>query len=1281
MKRKMLSMLMALAMILSLLPVTALAAVEEVDDTETYFDDTTESFRIYKNYWADIVTEAPAGYAADSETKTVTIASAEALAWWAKQVNDGTNFAGYTVKIVNDIDLSGHYWTPIDTATIQFTEQDGKVSWTTVNPQKKLDGATIDGGGYTITGLATATGIRGPAQPSEPGDGQNCYYYSAFIGRNDGALTIQNVTFDNASIAITEPADGVSSNGSSMCAVVAAISSGALTLNSVTVSNSRVLAMQKASALLGMPSGGSFTVNKCAVTGCDIKGYFQVAPIAGYVGTNNFPLQVNGIKLDNNTTTIVKQKGWNYAGYNDGVYYGHDKYYGEDKYYIGASETAVMDNTGAVTVDGLSYSGISLPLVAEVDGYQYNTVSAAIDAAKDGQTVKLLKDTKENVSVVSGKNLTLDLNGKTLTEDKVMIVSGNLTIMDSTATSEPVVSSDYGTVTYDSGAIVNTRNESPWGDCHTIVVNGGGQLTLKSGAIQSTGNCGVYVNGNLNPESSEDKAPVNSKFTMEGGYIKALEFGAAVGGRGAALDISGGVIVAENNAAVAGNGTNSADAYYGGTAINISGGTIISHITAEEYIACGVYHPQKGELNISGGTIYADGGVGVLMRGGVLNMTDGQVIATGTASGKVGDSKVVANCYGIQLDAESKYYDHAATSVAIFGGMISSANGVDNLNVLEADSSRIQVSGGYFTSDPSAYVADGKAALPSDNGAYAFMVGDKATDVVALPATGEPVVDTTQLPAAMTEEDKTAVSDAAASVITSGELAAAANQAIGQVTEQQKADAEAALKNSSVETEGKTITIYAQTYLDITPTAYNKDKGVLTLNITPMYRVVASTATKAEDIKVIGEVEQDANAVVLTDSETELTGIKTMTISITLPSGFPTDNLYVKHTKDGKLVGYHTAAVDNSVLTFTNNKGFSTFEIKADSRAATVDFGGETGQISYTPANVGDTLPTAEAPAGQVFSGWTFQGIEGTYTSLTDDLLTKLAEKSGTITATAYFYTPSTGSTTYAITVKDGDNGTVTASRTRANKGLTVTLTVKADEGYKLDTITVTDKNGNEIKLTDKGDGKYTFTMPASAVTVKASFAKDDTPVETGLPFTDVKADDWFYEAVKYAYDNKLMDGTSSTTFAPLMTTNRAMIVTILWRLEGSPVVNYAMNFSDVESGVWYTEAVRWAAAEGIVKGYSDTVFAPDDTVTREQLATILYRYAGYKEYDVSAKGDLTTFADGSTVSTWAADGMTWAVGAQLITGKDGGKLDPTGTATRAEVATILMRFCENVAK
>ena len=170
--------------------------------------------------------------------------------------------------------------------------------------------------------------------------------------------------------------------------------------------------------------------------------------------------------------------------------------------------------------------------------------------------------------------------------------------------------------------------------------------------------------------------------------------------------------------------------------------------------------------------------------------------------------------------------------------------------------------------------------------------------------------------------------------------------------------------------------------------------------------------------------------------------------------------------------------------------------------------------------------------------------------------------------------------------------------------------------------------------------------------------------------FTDVPSSHWAADGIAYVSSAGLMTGTSSTTFAPLMTTNRAMIVTILWRQAGSPVVNYAMNFDDVEEGLWYSEAVRWAASEGIVTGYSDTVFAPDDTVTREQLATILCRYS-----DGKATGELSSFADGDTVSDWARDAMSWAVGEGLITGKDGNRLDPSGTASRAEVAVILYRL------
>lgn len=321
------------------------------------------------------------------------------------------------------------------------------------------------------------------------------------------------------------------------------------------------------------------------------------------------------------------------------------------------------------------------------------------------------------------------------------------------------------------------------------------------------------------------------------------------------------------------------------------------------------------------------------------------------------------------------------------------------------------------------------------------------------------------------------------------------------------------------------------------------------------------------------------------------------------------------------------------------------------------------------------TEPPAPTRSGYRFAGW-----------YSDEALTQAWDFSQPVNADLKLYAKWTesgssggGTASYAITVEGSANGTVTASRQTASKGLTVTLTVKPDQGYKLGDITVTQKSGSQVKLTDKGDGKYTFSMPASAVTVKASFVKDETPVDTGLPFADVKTGDWYYEAVKYAYDNKLMDGTSATAFAPLMTTNRAMVVTILWRQAGSPVVDYAMNFSDVEEGLWYSEAVRWAAAEGIVTGYSDTVFAPDDTVTREQLAAILYRYAGNKGYDLSAKGDLNAFTDGGKTSSWAAEAMEWAVGAKLLSGKGGSVLDPAGTATRAEVAQILMNFCQSV--
>ena len=268
--------------------------------------------------------------------------------------------------------------------------------------------------------------------------------------------------------------------------------------------------------------------------------------------------------------------------------------------------------------------------------------------------------------------------------------------------------------------------------------------------------------------------------------------------------------------------------------------------------------------------------------------------------------------------------------------------------------------------------------------------------------------------------------------------------------------------------------------------------------------------------------------------------------------------------------------------------------------------------------------------------------------------------------------------TEYAVTVSTADNGSVAVSPKNAEKGDTVTVTVTPDEGYVLESLTVTDKDGDKVSTTKGEDGKYTFTMPGSAVTVKAVFAEEGTVSE--LPFEDVKVEQWFYEAVKYVYDNELMNGISATEFNPNGLLTRGTIAQVLFNLEGADA-DAAAVFDDVPADAWFADAVNWAAANNIVTGYGDGTFGPDNNITREQMAAILYRYAQFKGYDVSAKGDLTAFTDGDNVSEWATDALAWCVGAKLINGRDNGTVDATGTATRAEIAKIFMSFSENVVK
>ena len=266
----------------------------------------------------------------------------------------------------------------------------------------------------------------------------------------------------------------------------------------------------------------------------------------------------------------------------------------------------------------------------------------------------------------------------------------------------------------------------------------------------------------------------------------------------------------------------------------------------------------------------------------------------------------------------------------------------------------------------------------------------------------------------------------------------------------------------------------------------------------------------------------------------------------------------------------------------------------------------------------------------------------------------------------------------YAITVEQPDHGTVTVTPNRATQGAAVTITATPDRGYQVNAVTVTDRFGDAVQVTENADGTYTFTMPNGQVTITATFVETEAPV--GEPFLDVNEGDWFYDAVAYAYENGLMDGVGGNRFAPNSATTRAQLVTILYRMEGQPVVSGDLPFTDVEAGTWYTNAVVWAAQNGIVNGVGDDTFAPGNDLTREQLVTILYRYAEAKGYDVSASADLAGYPDGEEIQAYAREAMAWAVAENIIQGMEDDTLKPAGNASRAQIATILMRFCEGVA-
>lgn len=359
----------------------------------------------------------------------------------------------------------------------------------------------------------------------------------------------------------------------------------------------------------------------------------------------------------------------------------------------------------------------------------------------------------------------------------------------------------------------------------------------------------------------------------------------------------------------------------------------------------------------------------------------------------------------------------------------------------------------------------------------------------------------------------------------------------------------------------------------------------------------------------------------------------------------------------------------------------------------------EDGVLTYT-CECGETRTEAIPALGHDWGRWAADGHKThTRTCRRDNGHTETeahipgpgatASRPQTCTACGYVLNPATGGgrddyddyddassyepPTFRPEVSQPDQGgAVSVSPSSPKQGDTVTITPKPDGGYEVDKITVTSWNGKRVEIKSRRDGSYTFTQPSGRVKIKVTYK----PIETRWdnPFTDVSENAWYYEAVRFVQERGLMGGYSDGRFGADDTLSRAQLAQILFAKEGGPAVDYLMDFSDVAGDGWYTEAIRWAASQGIVGGYSDGTFGPDDPITREQLALMFWRYAG----SPPASGELA-FSDGDEISAFALDAMRWASGNGILSGNGGGRISPQSQATRGQVAQMLQRFIENL--
>lgn len=1139
-----------------------------------------------------VLTMAPVAFAADTATS-----DGEALSKLFTDVHAGESGSGnVTVTIDKDYDLTGYQWISL---TVQGYTGAGVV--TVEGNNHKITGlnAPLFAGGFAGTsGIVvknlTLTNVNIKDSTSDQGIG-------AFINNVD---SMPKIELDNCHLTDSS----IDSNGGARVGGLIGWTSGYnkkndgpvdtyITVTNCSVENTKITAKGSVGGIIGHAGANpatyhTFTNN--TVTGCTLHstddGGWRVGVVVGTVNVGEVAL--------NNTTesgNTVTQTGKTAPA-------GQSNLYGR----------FVPGTTGKLVIDGTAVFDSSI--VAVVDNKGYKTLADAVAAAQGGATVKLLKDVTEDVVIPAGKTITLDLNGKKLTNirDNTITNHGKIEIIDKTG----------------KGVVDNITNAK------TAITNDG-TVVLRGGTYTRSQEAG----------KDKDNGGGNSYYTI--------------------LNDNGGSLTIYDGVTVYNKGHFSSMIRNGGTAgaeskLYINGGTFSGGINT-------VKNDESGYLNISGGD---------------FSNTTQFVVMNWHKAEISGDATFAVNDTAEAVLFTSSYGGAATTKgeLTISGGYFKTATDTQDMirDAYDANNKgTAYVSGGYFNKRFSGdFCATGLTVIDNDDKIYKYTVGTVEVKDENEIKTGTQEGDTQADVSAIAADKQDAAREVGESV-TPTKLADTT-----PITPDDKAQAltELVKKNKvTLDTNGKipentTVTVVKETYLDVTVTGYDTANSTVSMDIAPKYNLIAVAKTgDNQTAQVTLKSAQDAKV-----GSTE--------VKVTLPEAFKGQKVYINH--DNKELYVAKAKADGTVE-FTTN-GFSPFTFALSNPNVVAEVNGnaykslkeaidaaQTGATIVLQKDCTEKVTVAGKSLTINRNGKTFNEANVTVGSnCTKEV------KNDTIVVT---YTKpssggsSSGKTTYKVTTSAVNNGGVNASPSNAEKGATITITLSPDKGYKLDKLTVTDGSGKTVSTVKKSDTVYTFTMPASAVKVGVSYVKaTETPSET--KFNDVSANDWFASAVDYVTGKGMMNGTADNTFSPKANTTRGMIVTVLYRLENQPSTS-AASFTDVASGAYYANAVAWANANGIVSGYGSGKFGPNDKVTREQLAAILYRYAQYKKYDVSVGEDtnILSYDDAQSISTYAIPAIQWACGAGVVTGKSGSKLDPKGNATRAEVAAMLMRFCENV--